>query len=114
MTSALPMEGLGLWDALPDRRRAHCGSRQSSGLLFQDGRPLILPRTRHAAAAGRGLSDHDLANTSPVTVINQTMAAKYFADRDPIGKRILVQQIVPGKTPTRPRDSLGNRRRGSG
>jgi putative ABC transport system permease protein len=47
---------------------------------------------------GRGLSDRDLPGTPPVTVINQTMARKFFANQDPLGQRILVQQIVPGKT----------------
>ena len=32
-----------------------------------------------------------------MTVINETMARKYFPHEDPIGKRILIQQIVPGK-----------------
>ena len=30
-------------------------------------------------------------------MINETMAAKYFKDEDPIGKRILIQKIVPAK-----------------
>jgi putative ABC transport system permease protein len=33
-----------------------------------------------------------------VTVINETMVRKYFSKQDPVGKRILVQQIIPGKT----------------
>ena len=47
---------------------------------------------------GRGLGDHDLKGTPPVTVINETMARKYFPGKEPIGERILIQEIVPGKT----------------
>jgi putative ABC transport system permease protein len=47
---------------------------------------------------GRGLSDHDVKGAPPVTVINETMARKYFPHEDPLGKRILIQQIVAGKT----------------
>jgi len=47
---------------------------------------------------GRGLSDRDLAGTPPVTVVNETMVRKYFPNQDPVGQRILVQQIIPGKT----------------
>ena len=47
---------------------------------------------------GRGLSDRDGKGAVPVAVINETMARKYFPNENPIGKRILVQQIVPGKT----------------
>jgi putative ABC transport system permease protein len=47
---------------------------------------------------GRGLSDQDVAGAPPATVINETMARKYFPNQNPIGKRILIQQIVPGKT----------------
>jgi putative ABC transport system permease protein len=47
---------------------------------------------------GRGLSEGDVAGSPPVTVINETMVRKYFPKQDPIGKRILVQQIIPGKT----------------
>lgn len=47
---------------------------------------------------GRGLNHHDVAGSQPVLVINETMRRKYFPHQNPIGKRILVQQIIPGKT----------------
>jgi putative ABC transport system permease protein len=47
---------------------------------------------------GRGLSDRDLPGAPPVAVVNETMARKYFPNQDPIGQRIMVQQIIPGKT----------------
>src|SRR5258708_3383053 len=46
---------------------------------------------------GRGFEERDAKGSLPVTVINQTMAARYFKDEDPIGKQILIQQIVTGK-----------------
>ena len=47
---------------------------------------------------GRPLGEHDAKGGQPVTVINETMVRLYFKDEEPIGKRILVQEIVPGKT----------------
>ena len=44
------------------------------------------------------LGEHDAKGAPPVAVINETMVRLYFKDEDPIGKRILVQEIVPGKT----------------
>ena len=46
---------------------------------------------------GRGLSETDTQAAAPVTVINQTMANKFFKNEDPIGKRILIQKIVPAR-----------------
>jgi putative ABC transport system permease protein len=46
---------------------------------------------------GRGLTEHDAKGSPPVTVINETLAKKEFSKVDPIGQRILVQEIVPGK-----------------
>ncbi len=46
---------------------------------------------------GRGLAETDVAGAPPVTVINETMAKLYFKGEDPIGKRILIRQLVPGK-----------------
>jgi putative ABC transport system permease protein len=47
---------------------------------------------------GRALSDRDVKGSPPVTVINEMMAKKYFPNEEPIGKRILIQEIIPGKT----------------
>jgi predicted permease len=43
---------------------------------------------------GRGLDESDVAGSVPVTVINETMAKQYFQGEDPIGKRILIRQLV--------------------
>jgi putative ABC transport system permease protein len=45
---------------------------------------------------GRVLTDRDVKGSPPVAVINQAMAARYFSDQDPIGQRVLIQEIVPG------------------
>jgi putative ABC transport system permease protein len=47
---------------------------------------------------GRSLDESDTANALPVTVINETMAKTYFKGEDPIGKRILIRQLVFGKS----------------
>jgi putative ABC transport system permease protein len=47
---------------------------------------------------GRILNDRDTKGAPPVTVINDTFAKKYFANQDPIGQRVLIQEVVPGKT----------------
>jgi putative ABC transport system permease protein len=46
---------------------------------------------------GRGLEEGDVAKATPVTVINETMAKIYFKGEDPIGKHILISQLVLGK-----------------
>ena len=47
---------------------------------------------------GRALSDRDVKNSPPVLVINERFAKRYFDKDDPIGQRILIQEISPGKT----------------
>ncbi len=39
----------------------------------------------------------DTQGALPVTVIDETMAKRYLKGQDPIGKRILIQQIIPAK-----------------
>jgi putative ABC transport system permease protein len=47
---------------------------------------------------GRLLADTDASSSPPVLVMNQRLADRYFPNEDPIGQRILIQRIVPGKT----------------
>ena len=46
---------------------------------------------------GRGLTNQDAKGSPPVAVINETMAKRYFKGQDPVGQRVLIQEIVPGK-----------------
>jgi len=46
---------------------------------------------------GRGVTDHDVKGSPPIAVINQSMVKRFFADQDPIGQHLLIQDIIPGK-----------------
>ena len=47
---------------------------------------------------GRALTAADRHGAPPVTVINETLAKRAFPRVNPLGQRILVQEIVPNKT----------------
>jgi putative ABC transport system permease protein len=47
---------------------------------------------------GRFLNDHDRAGAPKAMVINKRFAKTFFKDEEPVGQRILVQEIIPGKT----------------
>jgi putative ABC transport system permease protein len=47
---------------------------------------------------GRALTETDNASAPNAIVINQRLAKREFGDSDPIGQRLLIQRIVPGKT----------------
>ena len=96
-TSALPMQGwgYGMPFQISDRPAVDRANRQAC--FFKMVGPSYFRAVGMRLREGRGLTDHDVAGSPPVTVINQTMKRKYFPDQDPIGKRILVQQIIPGK-----------------
>jgi putative ABC transport system permease protein len=49
-------------------------------------------------ARGRALSDRDVKSAPPVLVINERLAAREFPGQDPVGQRLLIQEIIPGKT----------------
>ena len=51
---------------------------------------------------GRTLSDRDLKDSPLVAVINDRMAKRLFPGQSPIGQRILIPQLIPGKPATGP------------
>jgi len=96
-TSALPMQG---WsDGMPfliqGRPFVELSKRPACG--FKSVTPSYLAATGMRLRKGRWLKDTDTAGAIPVTVINETMASRYFKDEDPLGKRILIKEIIPGQ-----------------
>jgi putative ABC transport system permease protein len=76
-------------DYLPYPQRPGCGFKVAGPTYFETVGMRLLK--------GRSLNEGDVADAVPVTVINETMAKTYFKGEDPIGKRILIRQLVFGK-----------------
>jgi len=96
-TGALPLEG---WpDGMPfqieGRSFVDVANRPDCG--FKPVSPSYLSALGMRLVKGRWLAESDTSGALPVTVINATMAKRDFKDQDPIGKRILIQQIIPGQ-----------------
>ena len=70
-----------------------------SGRLLQDRQPLLLLDARHQAASrAESCPIANVKGSPPVLVMNERLAKRNFPNEDPIGQRILIQEIVPGKT----------------
>ena len=96
-TAALPLQG---WsDGMPflikGRPFVDVANRPSCG--FKPVSPSYLAALGMRLVKGRWLAESDAPGTPPVTVINETMAKRYFKNEDPVGKLILIQQIIPGQ-----------------
>jgi putative ABC transport system permease protein len=98
ITSALPLRGwgFGVPYAIAGRELADPINRRPA--FFKIISPSYFDALGITVRAGRGLNDDDRTGAPPVVVINETLARREFPDEDPIGRRILVQQIVPGGT----------------
>jgi len=49
---------------------------------------------------GRNLNEHDTATSARVALVNEYFANRFFPGADPIGQRILVDEVAPGKPRT--------------
>jgi putative ABC transport system permease protein len=98
ITSSLPLQGggYGVRYAIADRDFIERADRRRA--FFKIVSPSYFGALGITLVAGRALSDNDTAGTPPVALINETLARREFPGEDPIGRRILVQEIVPGKT----------------
>ena len=98
LTSALPMQGWGYGmpfqivgtNVVDPANRPACFFKMVTSSYF---RALGIRLQR-----GRFLDEHDVKGALPAAVINETMAKKYFPNDNPLGKRILVEEIAFGKT----------------
>lgn len=96
-TSALPMQGWGYGMPFQIAGQPVVDRANRKPCFFKIVSPDYFHALEMRVLEGRALDDHDVSGAPPASVINETMVKKYFANQDPIGKRILIQQIVPGK-----------------
>jgi putative ABC transport system permease protein len=98
LTSALPMQGWGYGMPFQRADKPMVDRANRKACFFKMVSPSYFRTLAMTVRKGRPLGGHDAKGAPAVTVINETMARLYFKDEEPIGKRILVQDIVPGKT----------------
>jgi putative ABC transport system permease protein len=98
IASALPLLGwgYGVPYAIADREVMDRANRRPA--FFKIVSPSYFDALGIKLLAGRVLSDSDIAGGPPATLINETLAKREFPGEDPIGRRILVREIVPDKT----------------
>ena len=98
ITSVLPLRGWGYGLPYSIAGRAQVDRDYRPPAFFK----IVSPSYFHALGikrlAGRVLSDIDRGGTPRVALINEALAKREFANEDPIGQRILVRELVPGKT----------------
>jgi putative ABC transport system permease protein len=98
ITSALPLQGwgYGVPYAIADRDRRDDANRRPA--FFKVVGPSYFDALGIRLLAGRLLRDSDKSGGPRVALINETFAKREFPNENPIGRRILVREIVPGKT----------------
>ncbi len=98
LTSVLPLQGWGYGMPYQVAGRPVVDRANRKACFFKMVSPSYFHTLGIRLRQGRGLSDRDLKGSPPVTVINESLAKKEFPKEEPIGQRILIQEIVPGRT----------------
>lgn len=98
MTSALPLQGWGYGMPFQIAGKPVVDRANRKACFFKMVSASYFPTVGMTLKKGRELSERDRKGAPPVTVINEAMAQKYFGQEEPVGQRILIQEIVPGRT----------------
>ena len=98
LTCALPLQGSCYGMPMQVASRPIVDRANRLGGFFK----IVGPSYFHALGIkllkGRFLNEHDTYGAPPVLLINDRLAKREFPHDNPIGQRILIQEIIPGKT----------------
>jgi putative ABC transport system permease protein len=95
---APPMQGACYGMPMQVASRPMVDRANRPGGFFKVVSPSYFSALKLRMARGRPLSDRDAKGMPPVLVINERLAKREFQNQDPIGQRLLIQEIIPGKT----------------
>lgn len=93
VTTGLPLRGWG--DGMPFRLADKPNEEVGTG--FKIVSPEYFQALGLPLKAGRFLDKRDTASSPPVVVVNESFVKRYFPKENPIGKRILVEKILPNR-----------------
>ena len=86
--------GMGMPFNIAGRPAKDAGSRDASG--FQMVSPDYFKTYGIHLVKGRIFTDRDIADTPRVAMVSENFARRYLPGVDPIGQRIMIEQLVPG------------------
>jgi putative ABC transport system permease protein len=98
LSCAPPMQGTCYGMPMHVAGRPMVDPANRSGGFYKVVSPSYFAALKLTIARGRALSDRDTTSAPPVLVINQRLAKREFGNDDPVGQRMLIQEILPGKT----------------
>jgi putative ABC transport system permease protein len=98
MTSALPLEGWGYGMPFQIEGTKTVDAANRPGCFFKMVGSSYFRTLGIRLTRGRFLDGHDVKGAPPAAVINETMAKRYFGKDNPVGKRILVEEIAFAQT----------------
>jgi putative ABC transport system permease protein len=93
VATAIPLRGWG--DGMPFRMPEKPDEIVGTG--FKIITPGYLRALGVRLVSGRLLDDRDTAGSMPVVVVNESFVRRYSPDKDPIGRHILVERILPSR-----------------
>ncbi len=96
-TSGLPLEGWseGMPFMIEGQTFVDLANRPAAN--YKRVSPSYLSALHMRLLKGRWLAETDTEGSLPVIVVNETMVKRFFKGEEPIGKRVLIQQIIPGQ-----------------
>jgi putative ABC transport system permease protein len=96
-TSALPLEGWGYGMPFLIEGQPFLDRANRPGCFYKIVSPSYFSSLSMRLLKGRALVESDTNSNVPVIVVNESLVKKYLKGEDPIGKRVLIQQIAPSK-----------------
>ena len=96
LTNHVPLSGASITARFEVAGRP-TGSDTSAGVLFRSVNAEYFGTAGIPIVAGRGFEPSDMVVESPSVIVNQTLARRYWPDRNPIGESVTVHKAAQGR-----------------